>query len=210
MTSSESPFLVLPRPPRTLNPPLHTTMRVVYPYVHTLIKSKLSISCTTASVEHFLSRWQYYKYSLLPKPLQRRTIELQFFWWFYIVMEKCITRNQYRTSCVANKMVNCSILKRLFSKYNAWLIFCSDNAVKIFEACTFQYEKFPRKNTALTRAELHFTWVYTFFAMLRSWAWQADTSCSPALPRNCVYHPVDCNLFKNITLWNSQWFGHQL
>jgi len=31
-------------------------MRAVYPYVHTLIKSKLAISCTTASVEHCLSK----------------------------------------------------------------------------------------------------------------------------------------------------------
>jgi len=31
-----------------------------------------------------------------------------------------------------------------------------------------------------------------------------DTGCGPALPRNCVDHPTDCNLFKNITLLNSQ------
>ena len=29
-----------------------------------------------------------------------------------------------------------------------------------------------------------------------------DTGCDPALPRNCVDHPADCNLLKNITLLN--------
>ena len=37
---------------------------------------------------------------------------------------------QYRTFCTENSIVNCSIPKRLFSKY-AWLIFCSYNATKI-------------------------------------------------------------------------------
>jgi len=31
-----------------------------------------------------------------------------------------------------------------------------------------------------------------------------NTGCDPALPRNCVDHPADCNLFKTITLLNSQ------
>ena len=31
-----------------------------------------------------------------------------------------------------------------------------------------------------------------------------DTGCDPALPRNCVEHLADCNLFKTITLLNSQ------
>ena len=31
-----------------------------------------------------------------------------------------------------------------------------------------------------------------------------DTGCDPTLPRNCVDHPADCNLFKTITLLNSQ------
>jgi len=26
-----------------------------------------------------------------------------------------------------------------------------------------------------------------------------DTGCDPALPRNCVDHPADCNLFKTTT-----------
>jgi len=30
-----------------------------------------------------------------------------------------------------------------------------------------------------------------------------DTGCDPALPRNCVDHPADCNIFKTITLLNS-------
>ena len=30
-----------------------------------------------------------------------------------------------------------------------------------------------------------------------------DTGCDPALPRNCVDHPADCNLFKTIMLLNS-------
>jgi len=31
-----------------------------------------------------------------------------------------------------------------------------------------------------------------------------DTGCHPALPRNCVDHPADCNFFKTITSLNSQ------
>ena len=31
-----------------------------------------------------------------------------------------------------------------------------------------------------------------------------DTGCGPALPRNCVDHPADCNLFKTTTLLNSR------
>ena len=31
-----------------------------------------------------------------------------------------------------------------------------------------------------------------------------DTGCHPALPRNCVDHPEDCNLFKTITSTNLQ------
>jgi len=34
----------------------HTAMKAVYPYVHKLMKSKLTISCTTASVERCLSK----------------------------------------------------------------------------------------------------------------------------------------------------------
>jgi len=34
----------------------HTAMRAVYSYVHTLIILKLTISCTTLSVEHCLSK----------------------------------------------------------------------------------------------------------------------------------------------------------
>jgi len=30
-----------------------------------------------------------------------------------------------------------------------------------------------------------------------------DTGCDPALPRNCIDHPADCNLFKTTTLLNS-------
>jgi len=30
-----------------------------------------------------------------------------------------------------------------------------------------------------------------------------DTGCDPALLRNCVDHPADCNLFKTTTLLNS-------
>jgi len=55
-----------------------TAMRAVYSYVHTLIKSMITISCTTASVERCVSRW-YYKgiINILVKSLLRRTIELQ-------------------------------------------------------------------------------------------------------------------------------------
>ena len=31
-----------------------------------------------------------------------------------------------------------------------------------------------------------------------------DIGCDPALPRNCVDHPADCNLFRKLTLLNSQ------
>ena len=31
-----------------------------------------------------------------------------------------------------------------------------------------------------------------------------ETGCDPALPRNCVDHPADCNLFKTITSTNLQ------
>ena len=34
----------------------HTAMRTVCPYIHTLIKLMLTTSCTTASVEHCLSK----------------------------------------------------------------------------------------------------------------------------------------------------------
>jgi len=31
-----------------------------------------------------------------------------------------------------------------------------------------------------------------------------NTGCDPALPRNCVDYPADCNLFKTTTLLNSR------
>ena len=70
--------------------------------------------------------------NIFAKSLRRRTIELQLLWLHFIVMYKWLTRNQYRTSWAANNVVNCLILKRLFSKYDAWLIFCSDNVATIF------------------------------------------------------------------------------
>ena len=90
-------------------------------------------------------RWWCFKY--LAKSLRRRTIELQLLWWFYIVMQKWLTWNQYRTFWAENNIVNCSILKKLFSKYNTWLIFFSDNATTISEdSCyAFHYEKFLAK-----------------------------------------------------------------
>jgi len=36
-----------------------------------------------------------------------------------------------------------------------------------------------------------------------SWLGNSVTLCDPALPRNCVDHPADCNLFKTTTLLNS-------
>jgi len=90
---------------------------------------------------HCLSRWQCCK--LLAKSFPKRTMELQLVWLLCIAMWKWITRNQYRTFCAANNIVNCLILKRLFSKYDAWLIFCSDNMATISEAScrAYQYEK---------------------------------------------------------------------
>ena len=57
-----------------------------------------------------------------------------------------------------------------------------------------------------TRAEFHFSWVYTFSATLsslRNWANNDRYRLRPALPRNCVDHPADCNLFQTTTLLNS-------
>jgi len=71
--------------------------------------------------------------NILAIALWRRLIELQLLWWLYIVMQKWLTWNQYRTFCAENNMVNCSILKNLFSKYNTRLIFCSDNAATIWD-----------------------------------------------------------------------------
>ena len=56
-----------------------------------------------------------------------------------------------------------------------------------------------------TRAEFHFSWVYTFSATLSPCGTEQttiDTGCDTALPRNCVDHPADCNLFKTTTLLN--------
>jgi len=62
-------------------------MRAVYPRLHTLVKSMLTISCTTASVERYLSRSRcYHKYTWDIISLRRRTTEFQLLWWFYIVM----------------------------------------------------------------------------------------------------------------------------
>jgi len=97
------------------------------------LKSMLTISCTNASVERAVYQDGGVT-NMLAKSLRRRTIELQFLWLLCIVIWKWITQNQYRTSCAENNIVNCSILKRLFSKCDAWLIFCSDNATTNFEA----------------------------------------------------------------------------
>jgi len=51
----------------------HTVMRAVYPYVHTLIKSKLTTSCTTASVERAVYQ-SGGVINVLAKSLRRRTI----------------------------------------------------------------------------------------------------------------------------------------
>ena len=81
-----------------------------------------------------------------------------------------------------------------------------------FDFLAQNYEPLQSNNCLLgcervmeTRAEFHFNWVYTFSATLsslRNWA-NNDTGCDPALPRNCVDHPADCNLFKTTTLLNS-------
>ena len=53
-----------------------TPMRAAYQNVLTLIKSKLTISCTTASVEHAVYQDGGVT-NILAKSLRRRTIELQ-------------------------------------------------------------------------------------------------------------------------------------
>jgi len=60
-----------------------------------------------------------------------------------------------------------------------------------------------------TQAESHFSWVYSTLTLPCSAPCGTeqttiDTGCDPAFPRNCVDHPADCNLFKTITLLNSQ------
>ena len=82
-----------------------------------------------------------------------------------------------------------------------------------FDFLAQNYELLQRNNGLLgcqrvmeTRAEFHFSWFYTFSTMLsslRNWANHDRYGCDPALPRNCVDHPADCNLFKTITLLNS-------
>jgi len=52
-----------------------------------------------------------------------------------------------------------------------------------------------------TWAEVHFSWVYTFSAMLsslRNWANHDRYRLQPSILRNCVDHRADCNLFKTI------------
>jgi len=56
--------------------------------VHTLIKSKLTLSCTTTSLS---IKWSAVGQdggviNILVKPLRTKTIESQLVWWFYIVM----------------------------------------------------------------------------------------------------------------------------
>jgi len=83
-----------------------------------------------------------------------------------------------------------------------------------FDFLAQNYEPLQSNNCLLgcervmeTRAEFHFNWVYTFSATLSSLRTEQttiDTGCNTALPRNCVDHPADSNLFKAITLLNSQ------
>ena len=54
----------------------HTAMRAVYPHVHTLIKSMLTTSYTTAFVERAVYQ-DGGVINILAKSLQRRTMELQ-------------------------------------------------------------------------------------------------------------------------------------
>jgi len=58
-----------------------------------------------------------------------------------------------------------------------------------------------------TRTEFHFSWVYTFSAMLSSlqnWANHDRYRLRHSTPAQLCYHPADCNFFKTITLLNSQ------
>jgi len=50
----------------------HTAMRAVYPYVHALIKSMLTTSCTNASVERCLSKMAVLQIYLRNHCLQER------------------------------------------------------------------------------------------------------------------------------------------
>ena len=59
--------------------------------------------------------------------------------------------------CTANNIVNCSILKTLFSKYNAWLLFCPDNATTISEAMlSLLSMKISCKNIASVEMNPHY------------------------------------------------------
>jgi len=127
--------------------PNRTAMRAVYPNVHThnIDADNQLHNCVCGA--RCLSRWRCYKYTckitaekngwiaiaLLPL---HRNVKVNYSKSIYdFLRSKQLWR--YR-----------QLLKRLFSKYDAWLIFCSDNAATIFEAScrAFQYEKFLIKN----------------------------------------------------------------
>jgi len=95
--------------------------------------------------------------NILAIALRRRTIELQLLWWFYIVTQKWLTRNQYWTFCAENNMVNCSILKNLYSKHNTRLIFFSDNGATIWGWLSrLSLWEIPCKNIASVEANPHY------------------------------------------------------
>ena len=130
-------------------------MRAVYPYVHILIKSMQS----AALLHLWIAVYQNDSIvNILAKSL-RRTIELKLLW-VYIIMEKWITPNEYRTSCLVKNIIKLSkFVKRLFSKWNAWLIFCSVNATTVseFSYRVFQCDKFL-VNIQLQWKQTHITW----------------------------------------------------
>ena len=90
--------------------PNRTAMRAIHPNVHILIKSMLTTSCTTA--------FDWIAIALITLYRNVKVNYSKSIWDF--VRSK--------------NVVNCLILKRLFLKYDAWLIFCSDNAATISEA----------------------------------------------------------------------------
>jgi len=97
-----------------------------------------------ASVERCLSRWQCYKNTCEITAEKNDWVAIALMILHHNVKVNYSKSIYCSTFYAANKMVICSILKGLFSKYNAWLIFCSDNATTISEASShsFQYEKF--------------------------------------------------------------------
>jgi len=106
------------------------------------ISHSAHLCCTTVSVECTVYQ-DGSVINILAKSLRRRTIELQLLWLLCIV---------------ANYIVNCLILKRQFSKYDAWLIFCSDTAATILSLAVAPFHMTSCSLKYLKKNITHVTW----------------------------------------------------